>query len=127
MTTAILLIAHGSREAEANADLHHVADCLRRRDEAIVVSSFLEMIEPGIAEGARLCVQAGADRVVLTPYFLSAGVHVQRDLTKVREELAAMFPRVTFLLAQPLGRHPLLVEVVRERVRKAMQDDAPAG
>src|SRR5438270_4955364 len=79
MRTAVLLIAHGSREAEANADLHHVAESLRRRGEAIVVATFLELAEPGIAEGGRLCVQAGADRVVLAPYFLSAGVHVRRD------------------------------------------------
>jgi sirohydrochlorin ferrochelatase len=120
MRTAVLLIAHGSREAEANTDLHHVAEGLRRRGEAIVVSSFLELAEPGIAEGGRMCVEAGAERVVLMPYFLSAGVHVRRDLAQVREELAKAFPGVVFVLAEPLGRHPLMVEVVAERVREAL-------
>jgi sirohydrochlorin ferrochelatase len=119
MKTAILLIAHGSREADANADLHHVAECLRRRGESIVVASFLELAEPGIAEGGQACVEAGAECVVLVPYFLSAGVHVRRDLARTREELAKAFPRVDFVLAEPLGRHPLLVEVVAERVREA--------
>jgi sirohydrochlorin ferrochelatase len=120
MRTAVLLIAHGSREAEANADLHHVAECLRRRGEAIVVASFLELAEPGIAEGGRLCVEAGADRVVMVPYFLSAGVHVRRDLAQAREELAKAYQDVAFVLAEPLGRHPLIVEVVADRVREAL-------
>jgi sirohydrochlorin ferrochelatase len=120
MRTAVLLIAHGSREAEANADLHHVAESLRRRGEAIVVATFLELAEPGISEGGRMCVEAGADRVVMVPYFLSAGVHVRRDLAQAREELAKAFPGVVFVLAEPLGRHPLLVEVVAERVREAL-------
>jgi sirohydrochlorin ferrochelatase len=125
MKTAILLIAHGSREADANADLHHVADCLRRRGEAIVVASFLELAAPDIAEGGRMCVQAGVEQVVLMPYFLSAGVHVRRDLTQAREELAKAFPQVAFVLAEPLGRHPLLVEVVAERVREAVEGEEP--
>src|SRR5262249_34960389 len=94
MTTALLLIAHGSRQAEANADLDHVAEGLRRRGRALVETSFLELAEPTIDEGGRRCVAGGARRVVLVPYFLSAGVHVRRDLTAARERLAERFPGV---------------------------------
>jgi sirohydrochlorin ferrochelatase len=54
--------------------------------------------------------------VVLVPYFLSAGVHVRRDLAEARK-LTEEFPAVEFVLAEPLGRHPLLLDVVEERVR----------
>ena len=118
MQTALLLIAHGSRQPEANADLHHVADGLRCRGHA-VVEAFLELAEPGIDEGGRRCVEQGAGRVVLVPYFLSAGVHVRRDLSEARARLAARFPAVEFRLAEPLGRHPLLLDVVAERAREA--------
>jgi sirohydrochlorin ferrochelatase len=117
--TALLLIAHGSRQAEANADLHHLADGLRRRGHLIVEASFLELAEPDIEEGGRRCVDQGAARVVLVPYFLSAGVHVLRDLSAARERLAERFPVVEFRLAEPLGRHPLLLDVVVDRVREA--------
>ena len=118
MSIALLLIAHGSRQADANADLHHLADVLRQRGHGIVVASFLELAEPGIADGGVRCVELGATKVVLVPYFLSAGVHVRRDLTEARAQLAARFPTVDFRLAEPLGRHPLLAEVVVERVRE---------
>ena len=119
MRTALLLIAHGSRQAEANDDLRHVAAELERRGQAIVVSAFLELAEPDIAVGGRRCVARGAERVVLVPYFLSAGVHVRRDLAEARARLAERSPAVEFRLAEPLGRHPLLVDVVAERAREA--------
>jgi sirohydrochlorin ferrochelatase len=115
----LLLIAHGSRQAEANADLWHVAEGLRGRGWPIVEASFLELAEPDIDEGGRLCVEQRAERVVLVPYFLSAGVHVLRDLASARDRLAARFAAVDFRLAQPLGRHPLLLDVVEERAREA--------
>jgi sirohydrochlorin ferrochelatase len=121
MRDALLLIAHGSRQDEANADLHHLAAELGRRGGfAVVEASFLELAEPGIEEGGASCVNQGAERVVLVPYFLSAGVHVRRDLTTARARLAARFPAVDFRLAEPLGRHPLLLDVVTQRAREAL-------
>ena len=117
---AVLLIAHGSRRAEANEDLEHVAAELRRRPEATFVTcSYLELAPPSIADGGADCVAAGATDVVMLPYFLSPGVHVREDLIEARAALASRFPEVQFRLAEPLGRHPLLITIVAERIREA--------
>ena len=122
MRTALLLIAHGSRQEEANADLVDVAEQLRRRGgHDVVEACFLELAEPDIDEGGARCVARGAEVVVLLPYFLSAGVHVRRDLAAARRRLAERFPHVEFRLAEPLGRHPLLIDVVLDRVREAIK------
>jgi sirohydrochlorin ferrochelatase len=119
--TALLLIAHGSRQPEANADLEVVAEALRRRGGYdLVEPAYLELAEPDIDEGGRCCVAAGAARVVLVPYFLSAGVHVLRDLRAARERLSERFGGVDFRVAAPLGRHPLLADVVAQRVHEAL-------
>lgn len=124
-TTAVLLIAHGSRREEANRDLLALADRLRADGEhAIVEASFLELAGPDIATGAARCVASGAQRVLMVPYFLSAGAHVEEDLQRAREELAARFPQVAFRLAKALGPHPLLDELVRERARETDLDDS---
>ena len=126
--TALLLIAHGSRHAEANDDLHHLATELRRRGQAVVEAAFLELADPGIDTAAERCVAQGGEVVVLVPYFLSAGVHVRRDLTAAQERLAQRFPGVRFLLAEPLGRHPLLLDVVADRVSQALlTSDSASG
>jgi sirohydrochlorin ferrochelatase len=119
--TALLLIAHGSREPAANDDLRRLADELRATGHfSAVVASFLELAEPDIDAGATACITAGADRVILVPYFLSAGVHMNRDLTAARDRLAGQYPQVDFRLAETLGPHPLLTEIVVQRVRQTV-------
>jgi sirohydrochlorin ferrochelatase len=118
--TALLLIAHGSREPEANADLIYVVEALRRRGRyALVEPAYLELAEPTIEQAASRCVERGVRRVLLLPYFLSAGVHVRRDLADTRRRLAERHPGVVFHLGEPLGRHPLLLQLVEERAREA--------
>ena len=57
MKKALLLVARGSRQEEANADLYHVvADRKLRGQFAIVEAAFLEFAEPNIEEGGRRCV-----------------------------------------------------------------------
>lgn len=120
--TALLLISHGSRQEEANADLYHVVHALRARGRyAFVEACFLELAQPDIEQGAGRCVALGARRVILLPYFLSAGIHVRRDLAEVHLRLVKLFPQVEFRLAEPLGRHPLLVDVVSQRAAEAAQ------
>lgn len=125
MKTALLLIAHGSRQEEANADLLYVAGGLRARGWPIVEASFLELAEPDIEQGGTHCIEQGAERVVLVPYFLSAGVHVRRDLSAARTKLAERFPSLDFRLAEPLGQHPLLLDVLAERVQEAETEPRP--
>ncbi len=121
MTTALLLVAHGSRNQEANDDLYHVVAVLRQRGlYPIVEASFLEMAEPGIRAGAARCVALGADQVILVPYFLSPGVHVRQDLQTLRTGLEQEHPRQRFILAEPLGRHETLIDLVALRAQEAV-------
>jgi sirohydrochlorin ferrochelatase len=116
--TAVLLIAHGSRHESANDDLRELAGRLTAAGTyPIVEPCFLELAEPGIAAGGGRCVARGASRVLMIPYFLSAGVHLLRDLTAARDELSRSHPQVEFRLGPPLGPHPLLDQLVAARAR----------
>ena len=124
MKKALLLVAHGSRQEEANADLYHVVAEMKLLGQfEIMEAAFLEFAEPNIEEGGRRCVALGAEQVVLMPYFLSSGVHFRRDLVSICNRLADLFPHVNFRLAEPLGRHPLLLQVVAERAAEALEKD----
>ncbi len=123
--TAVLLIAHGSRRSEANDDLVQLAEILRGKQVyPIVETAYLEVAEPGIVAAAEKCIEAGASRVKMLPYFLSAGAHVTDDLEQHRRELAVRFPRVMFELCPPLGLHSLMVDIVMDRLRVG---EAPQG
>jgi sirohydrochlorin ferrochelatase len=126
--TAVLLIAHGSRHAPANDDLHQLAARFAERDDyPIVEACFLELAEPDIATGGDRCVARGARRVLMVPYFLSAGVHLIRDLAAARDALRQRHPQVEFRLGAPLGPDPLLDDLVSQRIRQTDTDnEAPA-
>ncbi len=126
--TAVLLIAHGSRHAPANDDLHQLAARFAECGEySIVEPCFLELAEPDIAGGGERCVARGASRVLMVPYFLSAGVHLLRDLTAARDALRRRHPSVEFRLGPALGPHALLEQLVAERIRELdTEDGAPA-
>lgn len=115
---AVLLIAHGSRRPEANADLERAAKLLRARLGAgtPVEIGYLELARPTIPEGAAACLAHRPRTVVLLPFFLSAGEHVVRDLERFRAEFAASSPHVTFVVAPPLGLHPALIDVLADRL-----------
>ena len=115
--TAVLLIAHGSRRSEANDDLLRLAENLRAKGlYPIVETAYLELAAPDIAAGCAQCVHLGASEVKLLPYFLSAGAHVVDDLERHRRELVVRFPQVSFELCQPLGLHPLMMDIVLDRL-----------
>lgn len=118
-STAVLLIAHGSRRAAANADLLQLAtDIARQGAYPIVETAFLELAEPDIPAGGRRCIARGARRVLMLPYFLSAGVHVSSDLEEHRQTLVAEFPAAQFILCPHLGLHPLMTRIVLDRLQE---------
>jgi sirohydrochlorin ferrochelatase len=119
--TAILLMGHGSRVAEANDALRVIADQVRSEGGfEIVEVSFRELHSPDIQAGINRCVEQGAERVLLYPYFLFAGAHVLEDLPAEMEEAKKRYPGLEMTMGQPLGVHPKLGEIVCDRVAESL-------
>lgn len=117
--TAVLLIAHGSRRSEANDDLVKLATQLSERSEYDVVQvSYLELASPSILDGGRACVAQAVDRILMLPFFLSAGRHVTQDLEDARTQLSLEFPAVEVRLCPHLGLHPLMTDIVLARLQE---------
>ncbi|WP_145365773.1 sirohydrochlorin chelatase [Stratiformator vulcanicus] len=117
MSTAVLLIAHGSRRKEANDDLHKLATIVSERGSySIVEIGFLELAEPDIPQGAARCVERGATTVLMSPYFLSMGRHVASDLDDFCKQFVAKYPNVRFHVCPPLGLHEKVIDVIFDRI-----------
>jgi len=71
---------------------------------------------PGVEEAAEKCVAEGATRLLIVPYFLTAGVHVRKDLPEIVERIAEAHPDVEVRLGKPLAGHPLLKNILVSRV-----------
>jgi len=123
MKTAILLMGHGSRVAEANHALYAVAEMVKAQaGYEIVEVSFREQHQPNIQQGINACVAQGAGRILLYPYFLYAGAHVLEDLPEEINLAKQRHPGLEMILGRPLGVHPKLAEIVCERVDAGLHE-----
>lgn len=117
---AVLLVAHGSRRAEANHEVRGLADQLgETMPDLIVRSAFLELADPDIPTGIRECASAGARRVVVLPYFLTSGRHVTEDLPRLAAEAAAGLEHVVVEQAPALGQSPQILQFLVDMVMAA--------
>jgi sirohydrochlorin ferrochelatase len=117
MKTAILLMAHGSRMAEANDAAREVAAMVQElTGQSIVEVSFRELHEPDIQQGIDTCVAKGATRILLIPYFLFMGAHVQHDLPEEITTAQQRHPGLELVMGAHLGVHRKLAEIVAERI-----------
>lgn len=121
--TALILVDHGSRRAESNKMLLGVAELFTQAYAAeypIVEPAHMELAEPTIAQAFDACVARGAARVVVMPYFLLPGRHWDQDIPRLTAEAAEKHPGVEFLVAAPLGLHPLMAAMIKSRVEHCL-------
>lgn len=124
MTTAILLMAHGSRISQANDAVRDIAARVQQLTEfEIVEFSFREQHLPNIQQGVDNCVAKGAKRILLVPYFLYLGAHVQEDLPEELERARDRHPGVEMVLGKHLGVHDKLAEIVVERITESLAEE----
>jgi sirohydrochlorin ferrochelatase len=117
----VVIVDHGSRRAESNALLEEVAAMFRRRGEFLVVEpAHMELAEPSLATAFARCVAAGAELVVIHPYFLAPGKHWQEDIPALAAAAAANHPGIRHVVTAPLGLHPLMAEIMRERIAESL-------
>src|SRR5712692_628642 len=119
--TAIVVFAHGSSIESANDSVRRVAESVRREGGfEVVEAAFLEQGRPDLAQAVALVVAQGARSVIVVPYFLTLGIHLQRDLPNIVEGLARIHKGVEIRVARPLDGHPALGEILKERAREML-------
>jgi sirohydrochlorin ferrochelatase len=120
-STAILIMAHGSRIAAANNAAREVATMVQEMTGINIIEvAFREMHEPNIQQGIDTCVARGAKKILLIPYFLFMGAHVQHDLPEEIETAQKRHPGLEMVMGPHLGVHRKLAEIVSERIAEGL-------
>ena len=118
----VILVDHGSRRDESNALLIEVVQQFAAATELpIVEPAHMELAEPSIATAFGRCVSRGATTVVIFPYFLLPGRHWHDDIPSLAAAAARQHPGVRYLVTAPFGLHPLMAEVMRDRIEHCLQ------
>ena len=119
---AIVIVDHGSRRDEANEMLLQFVQLFEARASfGIVESAHMELSEPSIATAINRCVERGAEHIVVAPYFLAPGNHWRKDIPQLVAEAASRHRGISCQVTQPLGIHPLMVEIVQARIDECLQ------
>lgn len=111
---SLLLMAHGTPRASANAPLYTLADILASRlNLANARVSYLDCNSPTIPQGIEQLVASGAKRIIALPYFLHLGRHVAEDLPEIIAEAQAKHSNTLIHLAHHLDYDLRLVDAVQ--------------
>ena len=118
--TAYIVFAHGSSIESANEAVRAVAnDMAARGGFDLVRAAFLEGGRPDLKSAVDEVAATGASRVVVVPYFLTLGLHLQRDLPRLVESLERSHPNLKVDVAPPLDGHPAMVDALVDRARES--------
>jgi sirohydrochlorin ferrochelatase len=118
--TGFLVFAHGSRIESANEAVRQVAAQMAASGEHLVEPAFLELGEPDLAAGTARLIALGATRVVVIPYFLTLGTHMQRDLPRLVAEASRANSGIPMQITAPLDGHPGLLQALLDRAGEAL-------
>lgn len=114
MTTAIVLIAHGSPDPAWLAPVEQIAARMRAAapGQAVAVATYEH--GPGLADIVDRLAADGATRVRVVPVFLSGGGrHMRRDIPELVGRVQDARPDLTIQLAgDALGEDPLVLEAM---------------
>ena len=119
MKNGIIIVDHGSRREESNGMLEEVARLFAQRFAEmydIVEPAHMELAEPSIGTAYAKCVERGATRVVVCPFFLGPGKHWTSDIPRITADAADKFPQTEYHVTMPLGIDELILELLAKRV-----------
>ncbi len=115
--TALILFAHGARDARWALPFEAVASAVRQHRPDLAVSmAYLEFMSPSLIDAAETAVAQGARRVQVVPLFLGAGGHVRKDLPVLMETLGARHPAVTFCLEAAIGEREDVIAAMAQSI-----------
>lgn len=120
---AILLISHGSRSREARFEVNELSRAILKKMKCdILVCAFLEINKPDIMQGIEICEKTKATEITVLLNFLNSGRHVKTDIPKILKLAKKKFPRLSFVLTPPLGRHSKIPALFCEQINHRLKN-----
>lgn len=108
---AVLVVGRGSTDPSANAELAAIARLVGERIGVdLVEEAFVSLAQPSVAEGVERLARLGANRVLLVPWWLFAGVLLKRAEREATERAHAL--GIELAIAERFGPDPAVLDAV---------------
>jgi sirohydrochlorin ferrochelatase len=119
LAQGVVLLAHGSRVAEANEAVRQlalkVASLLPGTEVEV---AYLVRCRPTLPESVGFLRSRGVREIVVVPLFLLAGHHMREDIPRLVAAVAEQYPDLELTCSANLGLDGRIAEMVAERVRE---------
>ncbi|MEO5352028.1 MAG: sirohydrochlorin chelatase [Magnetococcus sp. XQGC-1] len=120
MRETVLLIGHGSRDADGNQEVADFAHYWQSKNPQLRLElCYIELAEPLLADGLRRAAQE-ADRVIALPLILNAAGHVKMEIPEAVRQARQEMPAVEFRYGRHLGCEEPILKLLRRRLHSAM-------
>lgn len=120
---ALILFAHGARDARWAAPFERLRQLLRAQlPEVRVELAFLELMSPRLPELIRDLAAQGCDDITVVPVFFGQGGHVLRDLPPMVEGIRVAHPGMRLKLAGAVGEDESVLRAIAAYCAASMQD-----
>jgi sirohydrochlorin ferrochelatase len=122
LRTGIVLFAHGGPVEDANQGVRDVAAKVAAAGPyPYVRAAFLEGVPPDLPAAVREAAEAGIERLIVIPYFLTMGLHMRRDLPQLVAAAKGRHPNLEIAVGESLEGHPLMPSIILGRVQEALE------
>lgn len=126
MTPGMLVVGHGSRDADGVDEFWALASTIRDAvGDLLTGFGFIELASPTVDEAIDDLIERGATEIVSVPLVLLAAGHLKNDGPAALARARARHPEVRFSLARDLGIEPGVLEITADRIRDAAGDADP--
>jgi precorrin-8X/cobalt-precorrin-8 methylmutase len=116
----IVIAGHGSRDADGIREFEQLIELVKERAPQHQVShGYLEFAGPTIDQAIAVHTTQRAKQIVMVPGILLAATHAKNDMPSELLTFAREHPEIDFHFGAPMGLHPLLLQVVQQRVVEA--------
>jgi sirohydrochlorin cobaltochelatase len=119
---AVVLFAHGARDARWSESLQALADAIQAQlAQASVRTAFLELQSPTLPEALEAAAADGAQRIDIVPVFWAGAGHIDHSLPPIIAAFARRHPNVDVRALPVLSELPGLLDFVANAVAQSVE------
>ncbi|OLB73635.1 MAG: cobalamin biosynthesis protein CbiX [Actinobacteria bacterium 13_2_20CM_2_71_6] len=115
----LLIAGHGTTDPEGATQFRQFVKRVAGRVEVPVAGGFIELSPPPLAEAVTELVHGGARRLAAVPLMLVAAGHAKGDIPAALARERARHPGLSTVYGRPLGPHPTVLALLRQRLAEA--------
>ncbi|WP_159517254.1 sirohydrochlorin chelatase [Sunxiuqinia indica] len=116
---AVIIVGHGSKSNQAVEDFNFIVKLLKEKlDERTVYGAHMELASPSLEEVVGEIAHSDINKVLVIPYFLFNGNHIKQDIPDILTQLKEKYPHLDFHFSKPIGREPLMAEIMYRKVQE---------